>query len=54
MPAGAAALRSLVGYVTQAPSVYLDLSVGENATSMRADDHLALRATGPRSPGGFE
>ncbi|HEX7368108.1 MAG TPA: ABC transporter ATP-binding protein [Candidatus Saccharimonadales bacterium] len=30
LPAGAAALRSRVGYVTQAPSVYRDLSVVEN------------------------
>jgi ABC-2 type transport system ATP-binding protein len=30
LPAGAAALRSLVGYQTQAPSVYPDLTVGEN------------------------
>src|SRR3712207_6507301 len=29
-PAGAAALRSRVGYVTQAPSVYADLTVREN------------------------
>jgi ABC-2 type transport system ATP-binding protein len=29
-PAGAAALRSRVGYVTQAPSVYADLTVAEN------------------------
>ncbi|MGH8969773.1 MAG: ABC transporter ATP-binding protein [Actinomycetes bacterium] len=29
-PAGSAPLRSLVGYVTQAPSVYGDLSVTEN------------------------
>src|SRR5262249_15052228 len=29
-PAGDAALRSRVGYVTQAPSVYEDLSVAEN------------------------
>ncbi|MEY9835714.1 ABC transporter ATP-binding protein [Streptacidiphilus sp. EB103A] len=29
-PAGSAALRSRVGYVTQAPSVYTDLTVGEN------------------------
>ena len=29
-PAGSAALRSLVGYVTQAPSVYADLTVREN------------------------
>src|SRR5512138_393686 len=31
MPAGNAALRRTVGYVTQAPSVYADLSVRENA-----------------------
>jgi ABC-2 type transport system ATP-binding protein len=30
-PAGAKALRRTVGYVTQAPSVYADLSVRENA-----------------------
>jgi ABC-2 type transport system ATP-binding protein len=30
-PAGAAALRSRVGYVTQSPSVYADLTVRENA-----------------------
>jgi ABC-2 type transport system ATP-binding protein len=30
-PAGAPALRRTVGYVTQAPSVYADLSVRENA-----------------------
>ncbi|MBM2615315.1 ABC transporter ATP-binding protein [Actinoplanes sp. LDG1-06] len=30
-PAGSAPLRSQVGYVTQAPSVYADLSVRENA-----------------------
>jgi ABC-2 type transport system ATP-binding protein len=30
-PAGTGALRRLVGYVTQAPSVYLDLTVRENA-----------------------
>ncbi|RAJ33553.1 ABC-2 type transport system ATP-binding protein [Kitasatospora sp. SolWspMP-SS2h] len=29
-PAGSAALRDRVGYVTQAPSVYGDLTVGEN------------------------
>ena len=38
--AGSAALRARVGYVTQAPSVYLDLSVEENlryfATIVRA------------------
>src|SRR5690349_20415729 len=30
-PAGAPGLRRRVGYVTQAPSVYADLSVRENA-----------------------
>lgn len=30
VPAGAAALRSRIGYVTQAPSVYADLTVREN------------------------
>ena len=30
LPAGTAALRSRVGYVTQAPAVYTDLSVAEN------------------------
>jgi ABC-2 type transport system ATP-binding protein len=30
MPAGTPALRRLIGYVTQAPSVYTDLSVREN------------------------
>ena len=29
-PAGSASLRSRVGYVTQAPAVYSDLTVGEN------------------------
>ncbi|MFC1421180.1 ABC transporter ATP-binding protein [Streptacidiphilus cavernicola] len=29
-PAGSAGLRARVGYVTQAPSVYTDLTVGEN------------------------
>ncbi|HEY0119090.1 MAG TPA: ABC transporter ATP-binding protein [Cellulomonas sp.] len=29
-PAGSAALRRRVGYTTQSPSVYLDLTVGEN------------------------
>ena len=30
-PAGSAALRRTVGYLTQAPSIYADLSVRENA-----------------------
>jgi ABC-2 type transport system ATP-binding protein len=32
LPAGSAALRSEVGYVTQAPSVYADLTVRQNLT----------------------
>jgi ABC-2 type transport system ATP-binding protein len=32
LPAGSAALRSQVGYVTQSPAVYADLSVRENLT----------------------
>jgi len=35
-PAGSAALRSRVGYVTQAPSVYADLTVRENARHFAA------------------
>src|SRR5690606_9019050 len=34
-PAGSPALRSRVGYVTQAPSVYSDLSVRENLDFFR-------------------
>jgi ABC-2 type transport system ATP-binding protein len=36
LPAGSAALRSRVGYVTQAPSVYADLTVRENARHFAA------------------
>jgi ABC-2 type transport system ATP-binding protein len=32
LPGGSPALRRRVGYVTQAPSVYGDLTVGENLT----------------------
>ena len=35
-PAGSPGLRSRVGYVTQAPSVYLDLTVRENARHFAA------------------
>lgn len=51
MPAGAAKLRPLVGYVTQAPSVYGDLTVEENlhyfgamvnVGSKRVDEVMAL------------
>ena len=36
LPAGAAALRSRVGYVTQSPSVYADLAVRENVRHFAA------------------
>jgi ABC-2 type transport system ATP-binding protein len=36
LPAGSAALRSRVGYVTQAPSVYADLTVCENVRHFAA------------------
>lgn len=36
LPAGSAALRSRVGYVTQAPSVYTDLTVRENVRHFAA------------------
>ena len=50
-PAGAPALRSRIGYVTQAPSVYSDLTVRENlhyfarvldASSAKVDEVLAI------------
>src|SRR3954447_4443650 len=52
-PAGSAELRRSVGYVTQAPSVYADLSVRENARyfgslyGLRAEDaDAAVAAVG--------
>jgi ABC-2 type transport system ATP-binding protein len=49
MPAGSRELRSVVGYVTQAPSVYLDLSVGENlryfARLVGVDEERVLNVT---------
>ncbi|MFD8482777.1 ABC transporter ATP-binding protein [Kitasatospora sp. NPDC059673] len=42
-PAGSAALRDRVGYVTQAPSVYGDLTVGENL------DYFAAVLGAPRT-----
>jgi ABC-2 type transport system ATP-binding protein len=49
-PAGSPALRRLVGYVTQAPSVYGDLTVGANAryfaTVYGADETAAEAAIG--------
>lgn len=53
LPAGAAALRGSVGYVTQAPSVYRDLSVLDNVRyfaqllgASRADAKQALHDVG--------
>ncbi|MGA8112345.1 MAG: ABC transporter ATP-binding protein [Actinocatenispora sp.] len=43
-PAGSAALRRRVGYVTQAPSVYADLSVQENARYFAAVQGRSRRA----------
>src|SRR3954471_24912266 len=43
-PAGSAALRHSVGYVTQAPSVYADLTVRENARYFAALHGLAAPA----------
>jgi ABC-2 type transport system ATP-binding protein len=43
-PAGAPALRSRVGYVTQAPSVYADVTVRENAAYF-----AALYGLGPKA-----
>jgi ABC-2 type transport system ATP-binding protein len=47
-PAGAPGLRRTVGYVTQAPSVYPDLTVAENldffAAVLGADDSARVRA----------
>jgi ABC-2 type transport system ATP-binding protein len=63
LPAGTPALRRRVGYVTQAPSVYADLSVRENlryfgkiagAASTRVDEVIelvALRAVAERTVG---
>lgn len=49
-PAGAAALRNKIGYVTQAPSIYPDLSVAENvryfASLFGFSDAVAERAIG--------
>jgi ABC-2 type transport system ATP-binding protein len=56
MPAGSAALRARVGYVTQAPSVYGDLSVRENlryfarvvgVNDARIDEVIETVALGP-------
>jgi ABC-2 type transport system ATP-binding protein len=42
-PAGSATLRRSVGYVTQAPSVYADLTVGENVRYFASLYGLATR-----------
>jgi ABC-2 type transport system ATP-binding protein len=56
--AGSAALRSKVGYVTQAPSVYQDLSVAENlryfASVLGAPRSDVARVTGLVGLGGRE
>ena len=48
LPAGAPALRSRVGYVTQSPSVYGDLSVRENLTYFARVLGVAARAASTR------
>jgi ABC-2 type transport system ATP-binding protein len=57
-PAGSAALRARVGYVTQAPSVYQDLSVAENlryfAAVLGAPRGDVARVTGLVGLGGRE
>ena len=53
LPAGTSALRSRVGYVTQAPSVYGDLTIRENlryfARVLRAPDESIEAALGGRA-----
>ena len=57
-PAGSRGLRARVGYVTQAPSVYADLTVGENLSyfarvldvpATRADEVMATVGLGDRA-----
>lgn len=48
MPAGSAPLRHRVGYVTQAPSVYLDLTVRDNVDFFAAV-HGAARSAAARA-----
>ena len=43
LPAGCAELRSRVGYVTQAPSVYADLTVRENVRHFAALSGMSVR-----------
>lgn len=57
-PAGSAALRSRLGYVTQAPSVYADLSVEENlrffASVVGAERSRVAEVVEAVGLGGFE
>lgn len=57
-PAGSASLRSQVGYVTQAPSVYSDLSIEENlrffASVVGADAARVAEVVETVGLGGFE
>lgn len=57
-PAGTAALRRRVGYTTQAPSVYLDLTVGENlryaASILRVGDDRVAATLADVGLAGFE
>jgi ABC-2 type transport system ATP-binding protein len=57
-PAGAANLRHRVGYVTQAPSVYLDLSIEENlryfAVLVRAGRERIVETIETVGLGGYE
>jgi ABC-2 type transport system ATP-binding protein len=57
-PAGSAPLRRQVGYVTQAPSVYADLTVKENlkffAAVVRADNNRIAEVVQTVGLGGFE
>uniref|UniRef100_UPI0024553284 ATP-binding cassette domain-containing protein n=1 Tax=Nocardia asiatica TaxID=209252 RepID=UPI0024553284 len=50
LPAGAAALRHLIGYVTQAPSIYNDISVRDNVAYFAALYGRGGGARGPRRP----
>ncbi|MEU7633646.1 ABC transporter ATP-binding protein [Nocardia sp. NPDC049220] len=58
LPAGSAALRHRIGYVTQAPSIYSDISVRENVAYFAAlygrdrdavDDAVAAVGLGPHA-----
>ncbi len=57
-PAGSAALRRRVGYTTQSPSVYADLTVGENlrytASILRVDGDVVAATLADVGLAGFE